>query len=82
MTYTVGQDDRNDVSIEIEETPGVLLDFIASTEVAEWGSGTNSVPYTLPGEIELTYGSSTADGNFPPFNNNVLEDESKTVDIL
>jgi len=70
------------VEIEVEVTSGVMLDFIASADIADWGSGTDSVSYALPGEIELTYGSSTADGYVTSHNNIVLENGSKTGVIL
>jgi hypothetical protein len=71
------------VEIVVEEASGLMFDFITFAEIAEWGSGTDTISHTLPGEIALVYGSlSNPDGYVIPQNSIVLEDGSKSGVVL
>ncbi len=45
------------VKIVVPEVSGVMLDFIADADEAEWGSGVTPIDYDGPGDIQLDYGS-------------------------
>jgi hypothetical protein len=45
------------VKIVVPEVSGVMLDFLAAADEADWGSGVSPIDYEGPGDIQLDYGS-------------------------
>jgi hypothetical protein len=72
------------VKIEVPEVSGVMLDFIAKADDADWGSGVTPIEYDGPGDIELDYGSpvTITNGYVTTQKNIKIEDGSVTGVIL
>ena len=63
------------VKIIVPELSGIMLDFIALADEAEWGSGVTPIKFDGPGHVNLTYGDTSQDseGFARPVANPVLE---------
>ena len=72
------------VKISVEEVTGVMLDFIAIADEADWGSGTDGIDFDGPGTIQLSYGlpADLSNGYVTTQNNIVLEGGGATGIVL
>jgi hypothetical protein len=72
------------VKIDVPEVSGLMLDFIATADDADWGSGVEPIEYDGPGDIQLDYGSpvTTTNGYVTTQNNIVIEGGGTTGVIL
>ena len=51
------------VKISVSEVTGVMFDFFVTADDAEWGSGADSIDFSGPGTVQLTYGVQIPDTN-------------------
>jgi len=51
------------VEIKVPELSGVMFDFIALADEAEWGSGTTPIAFDTVGDTDITYGGPDTDAN-------------------
>ncbi|MEA3350879.1 MAG: NBR1-Ig-like domain-containing protein [Chloroflexota bacterium] len=49
--------------IEVPDISGVMFDFIARADEAEWGSGTTPMDFDNPGTTDIDYGGPDTDAN-------------------
>lgn len=72
------------VDIEVPGMRGVMLDFIAGAEDAEWGAGVKPIDFAGPGHIDIDYGGPDSDNDgFAMVKSNVkLESGKKSGKIL
>ncbi|RME08772.1 MAG: hypothetical protein D6803_00390 [Anaerolineae bacterium] len=72
------------VEIVVPEKHGVMFDFIAAADEAEWGSGTTPVAFDTVGTTDLNYGGpdGNADGFVMVKDEQKLEDGKKSGKIL
>jgi hypothetical protein len=83
--FGIGSDsDAFWVKIDVPEVSGVMLDFIATADEADWGSGVTPIDFSDPGDIQLDYGSpvTITNGYVTTQKNIVIEDGSTTGVIL
>jgi len=51
------------VKIRVGDEAGVVFDFIARADDAEWGSGTGPINFAKPGHQTITYGGQSSDSS-------------------
>jgi hypothetical protein len=72
------------VKIVVPDLSGVMFDFLARADEADWGSGIEPIDFVGPGDIELPYGGPDTDADgFALIQENVtLENGSTSAKIL